>query len=447
MKRAAVIFIIIALVFSMAATSYAYTLTDYDMISSNFSTIRNDSGFFMLGWSENVLDVKRVVPDPTGSRLSLSKNIIAASVFDNTVAAVCDDRSNDQLIIYTYDIDRDDLESFAVLGARVRAEKGFYYDGNCVYLPDESKASVVNRYSVGGELLDSFDFGSNLSFVFSGYCSELYVISGGKLYKHIPGGYKAIGAGFYEYCRFISGDILGDRSGRFYRISDNSKLLFTADGAYNADSACAADGYVYCPSGKNIIRYSMNGYKQAYLTLDNSISSIYACNGKLYSAYCYPGISEVSANEFIEYKNEKMNDKVDTSGRLSPISSDIYTVDNIDYRITGIASPTTFAEFKRNMNYDGYTAELFRGSKRIKTGNIGTAMTVVFESDSDICTYELSVVGDISGEGSVNKSDLNELMDCLLGSINFDGVYYIAADIDNSGSVDARDLALLARMK
>ena len=99
------------------------------------------------------------------------------------------------------------------------------------------------------------------------------------------------------------------------------------------------------------------------------------------------------------------------------------------------------------MKYDGYSVKLLRDSKQIKAGNVGTAMTAVFEGETGSYTFELGVIGDITGEGSVNKRDMYELMDLLLGSISFNGVYSCAADIDGSDTVDARDLALLARMK
>ena len=95
------------------------------------------------------------------------------------------------------------------------------------------------------------------------------------------------------------------------------------------------------------------------------------------------------------------------------------------------------------MSYDGYSLTIYRGNTVKKSGNIGTAMTAVFESDEFIYTYELAINGDITGEGSCNSRDLNTLMDYLIGASDFNGVYMLAADVTNDNKVDVCDAAKL----
>ena len=129
-----------------------------------------------------------------------------------------------------------------------------------------------------------------------------------------------------------------------------------------------------------------------------------------------------------------------------PISSELYKVDYSTYRISGIPAGTSFAQFKKNMSYTGYTAELYRGSRGITSGNVGTAMTVIFNSEQSSYTFELSVAGDITGEGNVNSRDVGMLMDYLIGSAAYDGVYLLSSDVSSDGNVDVMDLAILCRM-
>ena len=131
------------------------------------------------------------------------------------------------------------------------------------------------------------------------------------------------------------------------------------------------------------------------------------------------------------------------SAGSSSISSDVYHVDPTRYYISGISPQTTVAAFKKNMSYDGYTLTIYRGNTVKKSGNIGTAMTAVFESDEFIYTYELAITGDITGEGSCNSRDLNTLMDYLIGASDFNGVYMLAADVTNDNKVDVCDAAKL----
>ena len=131
------------------------------------------------------------------------------------------------------------------------------------------------------------------------------------------------------------------------------------------------------------------------------------------------------------------------SAGSSSISSDVYRVDPTRYYISGISPQTTVAAFKKNMSYDGYSLTIYRGNTVKKSGNIGTAMTAVFESDEFIYTYELAINGDITGEGSCNSRDLNTLMDYLIGASDFNGVYMLAADVTNDNKVDVCDAAKL----
>ena len=97
------------------------------------------------------------------------------------------------------------------------------------------------------------------------------------------------------------------------------------------------------------------------------------------------------------------------------------------------------------MRYDGYTAHLYRNGVEQKNSNVGTAMRAVFENADTSYSFELAVIGDITGEGNMNSRDLTELMEYLVGSLSFDGVYADAADLSGDGIVDVIDLALLKR--
>ena len=51
--------------------------------------------------------------------------------------------------------------------------------------------------------------------------------------------------------------------------------------------------------------------------------------------------------------------------------------------------------------------------------------------------------GDVTGDGSVTDADLNLLMEALAGMRTLSGSAFVAADMNNNGILDARDLTLL----
>ena len=73
-------------------------------------------------------------------------------------------------------------------------------------------------------------------------------------------------------------------------------------------------------------------------------------------------------------------------------------------------------------------------------------MLAVFDSDDARYTFELSVIGDITGEGNVNSRDLSLFMEYLIGTADFNGVYVTSADLSDDGKLDVKDLAMMHRM-
>ena len=73
-------------------------------------------------------------------------------------------------------------------------------------------------------------------------------------------------------------------------------------------------------------------------------------------------------------------------------------------------------------------------------------MYAVFSKGTTRIEYELSVRGDLTGEGSVNSRDLNFLMDSLIGSADYNGVYTLSADLSGNKVVDIADVVLLKKL-
>ena len=59
--------------------------------------------------------------------------------------------------------------------------------------------------------------------------------------------------------------------------------------------------------------------------------------------------------------------------------------------------------------------------------------------------YEISVSGDITGEGNVKSNDVSALMSYFAEKSDLSGVYLTSADFNNDGIVDNKDLVGIAR--
>lgn len=446
MKR---IFILIKMIIMLSAFSLSvcgYTVNGYDMIGGHVTTVVNSSGMYLIGRSGGSVHMERVAPQGAYADMSLRYNAASAMLCGDILVALCNDFDNDQLLVYTYDIYNDINDSFAISGRRVSYDVGFWYDGTSLWLPDERKPGTVNCFSTGGALLNSREFGVNSAHIICGFDDECYVICGRRLYRADGGGYTAIGGAAPDApARMISPDVLMDCMGRLYRLSGSSASMIAQVESDGLCSAAISGNMLYYSAGHIIYRYDISASRDtAYIDLNVDISGLYISGGHIYAA-SDSVVSRISPDEFVEIPDENAGQNGGGSPSARAITGDIYRVDNASYRISRIGSPTTFAQFKANMSYDGYKADLYRGDKKIDSGKVGTAMTAVF-TGSDSYTYELSVIGDLTGEGNANSRDADELADYFLGNIFFDGVYALAADINDDGQVDILDFAMLCRM-
>ena len=445
MRRIAALAVAVIMLSVCALTAYGYTVTEYDMSSDHLSAVVNSGGMYLVSFSGGDVHAERVAPYGAYADLSLRYTAAAASLCGDTLVALCNDFDNDQLLVYTYDIYDDISDGFAIKGRRVNYNIGFCYDGSALWLPDENNNTVVNRFSSSGVLLNSHNFGNSAT-VISGYSNECFVISGRSLYRASADGYIAIsGAELSTPARMISDDVIADSRGRIYRISGSgASLIAEVDCGGFCSAAISDSGELYYACSGTVYRYDVASARNtAYIDVGGDITALYYTDGRLYAG-SGTEVYRISPDELTVYPAASTSADGHTGSYTSGISSGVYRVDTDSYRISRIDSPSTFAQFKQNMSYDGYKAALYRGGKKLDSGKVGTAMTVVF-SGSDTYTFELSVVGDLTGEGNVNSRDVGELADYFLGNISFDGVYTLAADINDDGKVDIVDFALMCR--
>ena len=439
----------------------AYQTTTYQMSSDNLTMFSDYRGVSLISYHGGDCHIERLSPTVSSSDLHFKHHISAVSVSGNTVAALCNDSANHQLEVYTYRPDTDVLDSFAVNGVLYYGSRGFCYVDDSIYLVSDRNINTVERYSSTGALQRRYAFDSAVTQLGADYRGNVFAVSEKRLYYLNNNRFTAYGGNTVTApITYFAGDLLSDASGSVYRIQNtNCCLLFKADADCGGIHAAFSDGIVYYPCGYMIYGYRLGtGEKVSEKELSSDICGVYADRGSICAVVNNgsPTVCRIVPKEFTdltpkytptyaepmtaasEFSTDAQSDSI--------ISSSIYQIDFSKYQISGIPSGTTFAKLKSNIRHDGYEMRLYRSGSRVKSGKCGTGMTVIFNSDRASYTFELSVIGDITGEGSVNSRDHTLLMEYLLGSADFSGVYFISADLDNNQRIDVKDLALLHKM-
>lgn len=463
LKKFLSIILALFLIFSLTLPLFsAYQTTNYHMSSDNLTLHTDNNGTYMISCSGAKCHVEKLSPDTYGADLQLDLPISAISVFDDTIVALCNDIRNDQLCVYTYRADTDLLNSFVIADICMSVNCGFFYDGGSVFFTPSDRFYVLEQYSSSGKRLNRFTFNNRVTQVGADYHGNIFAVcSDNTLYRMNGNRFTAIGVDPVAVpITFFDNRLFTDASGRVFEISNNScRFLFTANTDISRHHPCVLDSTVYYPDGAHIYGYDINScVKQSKYTLGDTVLGLYADNGYVH-AICndgMPTVSRIRLDEFTDLIRESPQHKEqhdpyshgdsDTSQGDSSITSDVYRIDFDSYSISKIPSGTTLAQLKKNISCDGFEVRFYRNGSLKKSGKCGTAMTAVFDSDRAQYTFELSVIGDITGEGNVNSRDLTLFMEYLLGTADFNGVYITSADLSEDGVPDVKDLAMLHRM-
>lgn len=441
-----------------ALSSSAFTLQ-----SSRTYKSADDSGAYVIDFSGSHVDISRYASDTFSVGLNLSYNVSGVCAYHGKVVMFSDDTDNNQMIVYVYDLDSDMIDSFTLYGVKLYGDTDFCCDDNAIYIENPKDNRELTVYSYIGDLIRKNRFDQRITALCSGYRSGVYAVSGSTLYGLSGSSFTSIGGIDGDSSLFpASSDILVSDNGNVYVMNGNRiSRSFTVDHHFDTASACVIGNRLYYPYGSVIYGYDISdGSKESSYCLSFDASLLYTDGGSLIavgdSLY-----SSVNTKDFTELNkpddSNRSENKNGSSGSNrsdanhnadagpSKISSNVYRVDYGNYYITGISSETTVAQFKSNMNYNGWSVALYRDGSLKTSGSVGTAMTAVFTSGGSSVTFELSVIGDITGEGNCNSRDVNVLLDYLIGAADFNGVYYLAADLSGDGNVDAVDAALLKR--
>lgn len=363
-----------------------------------------------------------------------SENIsVYYTKIDGVIRSVC--RSG----VYTYALYQHDLEYYVVglncrNGNTTKLQFGelqslysssFAFSGEKAYfIFSDGEYRYIKCYNSDGSCYKTYTFDENVKSVFQNDSKVYAVLYSGDIYRL-------------------------DKSSSSYCISINSASGFCS----------AGDGYLYSDVGK---LFSLSSENIEYLT-NAKINCIYKSGKKIicadgktayYNDKSYINEDEIAAllmtdygvvilDKDFDYRYVEFSEFTDQASinYNAPDGLGINTSYKItsDGYITGVTSQTTVTQFKKNLAkqvtlYDKEGKEVTSG--KIKTGYRAAVL-------GDI--YQISVTGDVTGEGNVKSNDVSALMSHLTGEKPLEGVYLVSADYNMDGKVNNIDLVYIAR--
>ncbi len=447
------ILIIILFVTCIPMTVYSYESYNYSYYDSleNVLLLQNEEQVYLVGTDKNFVSIDGIYPDSFSISLELNSPVVGYNLFNNTFVFACYNNSRTEIALY--DISTDIVTSFNINKECVFSNYRIAYSNGLTYLCDTQGNLYI--YNTCGKLVNEHSLNTTTHSLICNYDGDVYAVT----HK----GLVYVNESYYEYTsflsfsaasKFVNNNDFVDFTGRMYRVSNRkaetliglkSDIRYPSGGVYkNFALISSADNlYAIDINSDEIKRTFKSGSRIEQICVIDDTCVLF-----MYENRC----STVQIVRFDEFKatyqstTENDSSQQESSGFNDTISSDVYHINFEKQYISGISASTTVAEFKRNIHYDDFDVEFFRyGGTAIKSGNIGTATFVRFYND--YCTYEfeLCIKGDLTGEGNINSRDLKEMFDIILDNITVTGVFFEAADMDDSGEIDLVDMVLINR--
>lgn len=426
-----------------------YTYSSYSNLN-NLRMIQNESQVFLIGTNDNIVQIDAVYPQEYNISLTLENTVYSYNLYEDTFIAVCPQKELSQTQIVLYYIHDDILSTFNISSAEYFESSQIVYSNGYVYLANNR--GVVKCYSKQGKHIKTYNMYDSTCYVSCNYNGDVYALTDAGIYMLKNNSAVLLCDTFVDApITFIDDNKFIDDIGNVKSINNNtintlcdikSSVYYPSGGIYNSQAFISNFDTIFAVdiSSNSINKYiELTQEIEELCVIDSTIIALTYQNST-------PIISVISYSSFLDYSTPSANSNINTD-EYHRISSDIYNVDNVNLRITDIDSETTVAQFKKNMNYEGYNISFKRYDGKVYTsGKVGTASVVTFYNDEISIEYELAVLGDLTGEGSVNSRDKKMMFGYILDTVNFTGVYLDAADLDNSSSVDLADLVYLVRL-
>ena len=111
-----------------------------------------------------------------------------------------------------------------------------------------------------------------------------------------------------------------------------------------------------------------------------------------------------------------------------------------------VSSGETVEDVKENIETNGTVTIVNKDGETLKDEDkIGTGSKVTITKDDEKVEYIVIIEGDINGDGEVTTTDLQQVIDSIIGKVTIDEKYNKAIDLDGDGQITITDVSLLRK--
>lgn len=467
-----ILFVVLFCAFSCNMDVKAVNQWNISEVNSNTVLTCDNNGVYVLNFYNNNFTVNFIFDNYSEGRTFKTIGDIKYATVNNGNIYVLSD-NNGSIIINKYIYSRDSLYNYNFGNLKINSSYKFYVAGDRVYFAENDDSSIFKCYSIYGEMLYSFNLRNVTDYKMNCDGDKFYIFSQDNIYSLNTDGNDQpshiLQTDVLFASIFICDNVVFD--GRGSIVDLNNRTLIKTNVVSDKINAGVINGY-YCKyDSGNIYGYTSSGESELlYRTGFKCKAQMLSYNARLYILTEYGNMLTVDANEVSYPKtddkqnstdnrngtNNQNNNNVDNNTQnniqqgITEFSVNDYYVDSTKNIIWNVPSDTTIASFKNNLTFNGYTLEFYNKENVKKTsGKLGTDFTMIVKNNgSEYKRYTISVMGDFTGEGSVNSNDAKLLSRYIMKDtslLDFTNAQYAAADVNNDGIINGIDILKIAK--
>lgn len=456
---------------SLSPKVNAYYTCKIDGIISNSTLHSDNNGVYITSFSGSSLSVNYIINNTIDKRtLKISGDIKGVTTDNGVIYALS--HNNNTLFLNRYVYTTDTLNSFIIREPKINSNYKFAVSNNRLYFAENEDYSNIACYTIYGEKLYSFYLNSVID-----YCTgnnNLYIFTKNQIYSlDTTDNYQPVCILNSVNIRsniFLCDNAFFDYNGQIIDQSNNTVISTQIE---SNQINCAIAGEYYCKYYlNNIYGYDKDNTKYTFYNI-NAGENVQMCGyqDKIYLLSEKQELFIIEQSELnfpiIENNNNNTLNNQNNNNNINPTNSTIkpqtdnsscssnkkefsinnYCIDTDKNIIWDIPSETTIAGLKNNLTYNGYEIKFYDKNNVKKTGgNIGTGFTMVVENNNtEFDRYSISVKGDLSGEGSISKTDVKILSEYFMNDSTLTAEQYTASDCNGDNIINGVDILKIAK--
>lgn len=435
-----------AIIFIVASIS-AFAVEKYDCnIFSGCDEVYSDTssnGAFAFGYSGRTMYIQSFVPSVGTLTFNASGDFVGVPFLDkNTVCAVymTDDFEYQIVRINCLNgevsyVNSDNLDAFNYHNISICNNRLYIIKTDAAY-------SYVSSYDFNGRHIFDYKFNSkSVNEITTNNGCAYAILYEGSVYRLNENG--------SDFCTKIKdssdfyncgADYLADSQNYIYSLKEN----ICYNNMFNRQLPFAAENdNLYYANGNTLYLSNLTDNELKSVKTQFSVKKLLvACNKTIAVGDNYKSFFIISNSEYksMDSGNSDTPNGLDNNNSGNKASDNkandyIFTDDNI---MCNISVGTTAAKLKNTCPEIVAVTDKYGNAY---SGKLKTGLVAVAKDKS----YTIAVAGDITGTGTVSSRDYKLLMQTMTGEKEIFGAYKKAADYNLDGSVDNKDLVLIAQ--